>query len=293
MDRVAPEHRNALTVSIANYLRQTRKAGVVYMQEIWKDIPDYEGLYQISNLGNVKSLSFGNLNSEKLLKSSPTNCGYYKVQLYKNHHAKMHYVHRLVASSFIPNPNNKPQINHIDGDKSNNRALNLEWVSAKENTKHATNIGLRKPPMAGRTGANNPNSKPILQYSLSGIFVAEWSSTAEASRALSIPKHAISCCLCGKNKSGYNYMWFKKTSDLYPLRIAPITYSHERSPMKKGITRNRTMNKIRQLDKSGNLIRVWDNYKQLQDETGYDNGNIYKAINGKAKSAYGFRWEYE
>ena len=299
MDRVAPEHRNALTASIAYSLRRTRKAGVFYMQEIWKDIVGYEGLYQVSSLGNIRSLSFGARNYRKsnivkLLKQSPTNCGYFKVQLYCEGKSKMMYVHRIVATAFIPNPERKPQVNHIDGNKSNNVASNLEWVSQSENHIHAIAHGLRSPsPMLGRTGADNPNSKVILQYDLLGNFINEWCGIAEAARNINASAKLISNCVCGNKKSACGYIWRAKESDDYPLKIKPLARRTSRGIERHGTPRPRAMRRIRQLSKDGNLIRVWNNYIELTSETGYDNGNIYKAINGKLKTAYGFKWEYE
>lgn len=117
--------------------------------EIWKDIKDYEGLYQISNYGNVKSLPKERHNrrgvyiqKEKLLSLTNTSTGYKKVELVKDGKRKGFKVHRLVAQAFIPNPDEKPQVNHIDGDKTNNYVDNLEWATASENSIHAYNTGL-------------------------------------------------------------------------------------------------------------------------------------------------------
>ena len=117
--------------------------------EIWKDIKDYEGLYQISNYGNVKSLPKERRNrrgiyiqKEKLLSLTNTSTGYKKVELVKDGKRKGFKVHRLVAQAFIPNPDEKPQVNHIDGDKTNNYVDNLEWATASENSIHAYNTGL-------------------------------------------------------------------------------------------------------------------------------------------------------
>lgn len=109
------------------------------MQEIWKDIKEYEGLYQISNLGNVKSLK-----RNKLLKPIKDKDGYLCVTLYKMCKLKEKKVHRLVAQTFILNPENKPQVNHIDGNKQNNVVNNLEWCTRLENIEHAWKIGLMK-----------------------------------------------------------------------------------------------------------------------------------------------------
>ncbi len=122
------------------------------MQEIFKDIPGYEGLYQVSNLGRVRSLDRtrkGAYNKAiaikgRILKSSVSNKGYELVGLCKNSVSKKKTVHRLVMLAFIPNPNNLPIINHIDGDKLNNNISNLEWCDYKHNSKEAARIGLIK-----------------------------------------------------------------------------------------------------------------------------------------------------
>lgn len=109
------------------------------MQEVWKDIKNYEGLYQVSNFGNVR-----NVKTNKILKCSSDKLGYLRVYLYKNKKRKTEMLHRLIASTFIPNPQNKPIINHINGCKNCNEISNLEWVTAKENSIHAVNNNLIK-----------------------------------------------------------------------------------------------------------------------------------------------------
>lgn len=109
--------------------------------EIWRDVIGYEGLYQVSNFGRVKS--FKN-NKIKILKSNVGIGGYLRVVLCKDFDKKNRFVHVLVAKAFIPNPENKRQVNHIDGNKQNNRVDNLEWNTPAENIHHAFDIGLRK-----------------------------------------------------------------------------------------------------------------------------------------------------
>lgn len=118
--------------------------------ELWKPVKAYEGAYEISNLGRLRSLDrwVNSKNNSKALKKGklkkPTlnQYGYYTVRLFKNQKAKNYSMHRLVAEAFIENPKNKPQINHIDGDKQNNKAINLEWCCASENMKHAYKLEL-------------------------------------------------------------------------------------------------------------------------------------------------------
>lgn len=122
------------------------------MKEIWKDIKGYEGLYQVSNLGNVKSLDRIIISKDKkrnirgrILHLSICPDGYFFCHLCKNGKDKNCKVHRLVAETFIKNPDNYPCINHIDGNKLNNKIENLEWSSYSHNVKEAFRLGLRKP----------------------------------------------------------------------------------------------------------------------------------------------------
>lgn len=121
--------------------------------EIWKDIKGYEGLYQVSNLGRVKRLQKWNSGKkryepdERLLTPTGNGNGYLIVGLPKDHRRKNHYVHRLVAEAFCPNPDNKNVVNHLDYNKSNNNASNLEWVTFQENVSYSVER-MRKPRFA-------------------------------------------------------------------------------------------------------------------------------------------------
>lgn len=110
-------------------------------QEIFKPIPEYEGFYEISNLGRIKSIPRGRKGKEKILK--PTKSIYYMVDLSKQGVIKRYLVHRLVALTFLDNADKKPQVNHIDGNKLNNALSNLEWVTRSENQIHSIKYGLR------------------------------------------------------------------------------------------------------------------------------------------------------
>lgn len=160
------------------------------MDEIWRDIDGYEGLYQISNKGNVKSLKYG---KERILKPRQNRYGYLTVILCKNRIQQERKVHRLVAQEFIQNPDNKPQVNHKDECKTNNTVENLEWATAKENNNYGTR--------------NERLSRKILQYSKSGEFIKEWQGAREVERMLGIAnQHIIDCCR-GKYKSAYGFIW--------------------------------------------------------------------------------------
>ena len=158
--------------------------------EIWKDIFGYEGLYQVSNLGRVRSLKFG---KERILSIRRSKFGYLLVNLCKNSDMKTFRVHRLVGQSFIPNPNNLPEINHKNEDKTNNRVENLEWCDRKYNINYGT-----------RTVKC---SKPVLQFTKDGEFVREWKSTMDVQRNLGFDNTSISSCCTGRYKSAYGFIW--------------------------------------------------------------------------------------
>ena len=169
------------------------------MTEVWKDVKNYEGLYQISNLGNVKRTSSG-----KRLK--PYNRkGYIRVALSKDNTAKHIDIHRLVAEAFIPNIENKPEVNHIDGDKSNNEVSNLEWCTRKENMNHAKNTGLWKMTDDMKKGLDQ--SKRTYQYDLNYNFIQSFESAEEASRQLHINTGNLHSCCEGKRKTAGGYIW--------------------------------------------------------------------------------------
>lgn len=156
------------------------------MNEIWKDIDGYNGLYQISNLGRVKSLGRrgkGCSLEDRILKPMINKDGYHLVNLKDiNHVAKWFTVHRLVALHFIPNPDNYKEINHKDEIKGNNIVTNLEWCTREYNVSYGTVIERQSNNKKGQS--NEWLNKPILQYSLEGEFIAEFDSTTQAAQFL-------------------------------------------------------------------------------------------------------------
>lgn len=181
------------------------------LKEEWRDIEGYEGLYEVSNLGRVKSLGNGkstnpNNSKERILKQAKDVGGYLRVNLCREGKRKNFKVHRLVAQTFIPNPLNLPQVNHRNEDKTDNRAseqyTNLEWISNFDNCNHGTR-NLR----AAKANTNGKCSKKVLQFSLKGELIREWVSLSEVKRQLGFSVGNISQCCSGKRKHAYGYVW--------------------------------------------------------------------------------------
>lgn len=167
------------------------------MQEQWKDIKGYEGIYQISNLGRIK-----NLNTNKILFKAPDKSGYIRIHLYKNGSFKAFGVHRLVADAFIPNPNNKKHVNHIDENKSNNCVSNLEWATPKENNNHGSRT----------TRQSNSKKIKIKCVELDMVF----DSAKDASEILNVDRSSITACCKGKRKTvgGYHFKYVNPKDQL-------------------------------------------------------------------------------
>ena len=177
------------------------------MIEVWKDIEGYEGHYQVSNIGRIKSVrrtvqtKQGDRNiSERILKKIKIQTGYNQVMFSVGGVKKACKVSRLVASAFIDNPENKPQVNHINENKTDDRCLNLEWVTAKENINHGTAISRMIQTQ------RNTRCKKVYQYTTQDQFVREWISVSEAARN-GFSKANISQCCMNKRKSHKNYKW--------------------------------------------------------------------------------------
>ena len=184
--------------------------------EEWKDVKDFEGLYRISNYGRVKSLKRINLKGviikERILLASKNDGYRYIVVLNKNKKKYTKKVHRLVAEMFIPNPENKPEINHIipvTKELCDNRVCNLEWVSSKENSQWSIHIGRNsKPPV--RYGKFNNLSHQVIQCDTNGLFLKEWDSVRELSNFYNVNRHTVSYWCKHSNRIFHNSKWFYK-----------------------------------------------------------------------------------
>lgn len=168
--------------------------------EIWKDIEGYEGLYQVSNEGNVRSLNYRNTGVVKNLTPKNHNRGYLHVVLTKDKSNKSFLMHRLVASAFIPRSDKDMTINHIDENRLNNEVENLEWCSLKDNIQEFVN---NHPKGRGRKEVKTP----VSQYSSNGLLIKIWSSISEIKNTLGFSYWSIKECCTGNRHSAYGYKW--------------------------------------------------------------------------------------
>ena len=188
--------------------------------EVWKtaiyDGEIYEGLYRVSNWGRILSLNYLNTGKAKLMNPGTNTNGYLTVTLSKNEKHKTCLVHRLVAFTFLDNPENLPQVNHKDENKTNNFVFlnedgsvdkeksNLEWKTPKENSNHGT-----RNERIAKANTNGIRSKPVLQLSLSGDLIREWPSVGECGRN-GFNKGNVAACCRGVYESAYGFKWMYK-----------------------------------------------------------------------------------
>ena len=189
-------------VSTTIFLRHsTRKAGVIIMQEIWKDIEGYEGLYKISNLGRIMSFhKIKNKPNQEYHYMTPTNTpkGYKAVVLIDSQkNAKRYLIHRLVALAFLDNPNNYRCVNHKDENKSNNSVDNLEWCSYYYNNRYGS----------AKIRARITRSRKVSQYTAEGVWIATYASPSIAAELLKCDRHTIKRCCDGKLFTAIGYIW--------------------------------------------------------------------------------------
>ncbi len=178
------------------------------MEEIWKPVVGFEGAYEVSNLGNVRSIdrirnaAYGasaKIRGRMMAIRKNTNNDYLLVRLVKDGRTHHCLIHRLVAMAFLPNPLNLPEVNHRDEDKQNNTCTNLEWCSRKYNINYGT----------ARERTTKKRSFEVIQYSLIGGEIKRYTSAREAARAIGKSQAPISKCCVGSHgyRTAYGYVW--------------------------------------------------------------------------------------
>lgn len=193
---------------------------------MWEPIPGLEGLYSANEYGEIKSedrpVDFYASNRRikyikkgRVLKQTKNSKGYLCVSIHKDGKQRVIESHLLIAKTFLPNPENKPQVNHIDGNKKNNCIENLEWVTARENLLHAFRTGLNpgSRPWAGITGKDHIRSIPIIMCSMSGEEIREFDSLTQAANFIGVSSSHISQCAKGKRNLCGGYKWKYKSLD--------------------------------------------------------------------------------
>lgn len=183
-------------------------------REIWKDVKGYEGLYQVSNFGEIKHLPYDfrnisgthHINERKLIPHTNNN-GYYMVDLYKNNKRKTLLLHRLVAQAFVENPNNYPIVNHKDNTPSNCNASNLEWCTLSYNSQYSYNTTNRAKTTKWSKGKNHYKSKKVYATDKQGKILYRFNCIMDAERELGILNTSIVSCLKGKYKTAGGFIW--------------------------------------------------------------------------------------
>ena len=239
------------------------------MDEIWKEIPGYEGFYMVSNLGRVKSLNYNHTGKEEILKPEIGKHGHLRIALCDGQKTLRIAVHRLVAIVFIPIPDRykgiptkKLDVHHINLVPDDNRVANLMWLTKKEHN------ALHK-------------SKKVYRYSLDGLFIDEWASLSEIQRTLGYEIGGISRCCLGIDQTAYGFQWSYEKHD----NIPPVKSRYERIGEKHS-------KRVAQYDLDGNLIKIWPSMAEIQRQLGYFSTAISACCRGVAKIAYGFIWKY-
>lgn len=184
-------------------------------EEIWKDIPGWEGFYRVSDHGNVKSIP-RTLETVKVksgivmahfkgrfMAQKKNEHGYMAVYLTKGNKTKGYLVHRLVLMAFVPNPENKPYVDHIDNNPSNNNLSNLRWCTPLENVRHCINQGRQK----YFSGLDNVRSKPIAQYDLSGNLICTYESACQAAEKTNFVRTNINKVCRGERRTAHGFKW--------------------------------------------------------------------------------------
>lgn len=273
-------------------------------KEIWKQIKGYEGLYQVSNFGRVISLDYMRKKETRIMVPCKKPSGYLYVTLSKNGKRKNLYIHRIVAEAFMPNPENLPQVNHRDENKSNNFAGtpennftdgNLEWCDSKYNN----NYGTKPERLKGKAINRKSISKEVIQLSGEGYFIKEFPSQQEAARQLGFNcNNSVSGCCLEKqtNVCGYIFIFKSDYSEEYvKKRVGMYKYTQSkehRDKITEKLTNGKTSKSVVQLSMSGDFIAEYPSMKEVERKLGIKQGSVSNCCCGRCKSVSGFKFQF-
>lgn len=262
------------------------------MEEEWRDIKGYEGFYQVSNFGRIRRLSFSftdaagrklSYSNDYILSPTKKPNGYLSVTLCKRGAKKRFLIHRLVGEAFLRNDKCKPQINHIDGNKTNNQVGNLEWCSVSENVKHSYDfLGHKNTSVAGE---GHPHNKAIIQLSLDWKYLKRWSSAEIAGRSLNL-KDGSCLSICARNiakgipssSKGFRWVWEKNyRQDMY---IPPFVKGNKKAIYQVNPNTQEIIHEFSCLEEAATKLRC-------------NKSAISSCAHNKKKTAYGYKWIYK
>ena len=244
------------------------------MEENWKDINGYEGRYQISDLGRVRSFAHDKING-RLLSMRANKQGYYYVSLAKHCVMKSFKIHRLVAKAFIPNPNNYLCVDHIDRDKSNNKPDNLRWCTLSDN-QHNENT-LRHRQENSPRGSRHVKSQAVEQRTLDGQLIRTYGSINEAAKATGLVSSTIRVRCYRTNNVWGGYRW----SFNNPEHVSEVT--SKASSYKKSVIR---------ISQNGE-IKVYSSISEASKDSKVRASLITNCLHGRTHSAGGYYWKFE
>lgn len=250
-----------------------------------KWIEGYEGIYQITSKGRVISADrYDRFNRHYggELKHACTPTGYHFVNLCKDGERKHAYIHQLVARTFIPNPENKKYVDHIDNDKDNNDVSNLRWVTCKENMNNSITrkrMLEESAKFASQVGADNPFSRKVAMYSLDGKFIKTFDSCGRAAVETGINANAINRVCRGDRKQTHGYVFKYASEAKMKIQKRPDKNIHSKP--------------IVQLTIDGKEIAEYPSISEASRATGYYACNIGRVANGVWKYYKGCKWQYK
>lgn len=247
--------------------------------EIWKPINGYDNDYEVSNYGNIRSLRYANNGTNKKgsgvknLKPILNSLGYYVVNLYNNGKVKQYFVHRLVAETFIPNTNNYPVIDHKNTITTDNRVENLRWCTVKDNVNNPISSKRRiskvRELLKGKTGVESLTHKPVVQYTLDGVFVKRWGCMMDACRYYKIDSGSLTRACQGEYKKVKGFAW-RYVGDNPPIKRPKI---------------------IHQFSLDGKLINSFVSMTEAEKVTGIKRSYICGCIHERCKTSGGYIWK--